>query len=47
MANSSAFNQGVKDGQKNPNAQAATPAQIPNAAVRQDYNNGLKQGQKK
>ena len=46
MVNTGTFNQGVNKGQKNPNAKTATPQQIPNATKRQDYNNGLKKGQK-
>lgn len=47
MANSATFNKGVQAGQQNPNAKPATPQQIPNNTARQDFNNGLKQGQKK
>jgi hypothetical protein len=46
MANTVNFNQGLKTGQKNPSVKPATPQQIPNANKRQDFNNGLKQGQK-
>ena len=46
MANTSNVNQGIKTGQKNPSAKPATPQQIPNAVKRQDFNNGLRQGQK-
>lgn len=44
---SSAFNTGVRVGQSNPSAKVATPQQIPSATVRNDYNNGLKYGQRK
>jgi hypothetical protein len=47
MANSGNYNSGFQTGQKNPNAQVATPQQIKSSVVRQDYNTGLKQGQKK
>ena len=47
MANTSNFNQGRDAGQKNPSTKQATPQQIPDSAKRQDFNAGLKQGQKK
>lgn len=44
---SAAYNQGKQVGQNNPHQQAATPQQIPNYIDRQNYNNGLRDGQKK
>ena len=44
---SAAYNQGKQVGQNKPHQQAATPQQIPNYIDRQNYNNGLRDGQKK
>jgi hypothetical protein len=47
MASNDSYKQGFQQGQKNPSAQAATPQQRPNATDRNNYNAGLKAGQKK
>jgi hypothetical protein len=43
----SAYDQGKKTGQQNPQQQQATPQQIPNAIQRENFNKGLSDGQKK
>ena len=41
------WDRGQKVGQQNPHQQVATPQQIPNHQERQDFNNGLRNGQGK
>jgi hypothetical protein len=44
---SSAYDKGKQVGQNNQHQQQATPQQIPNYIDRQNFNNGLRDGQKK
>lgn len=44
---SSAYDQGKQVGQQNPHQQQATPQQIPNYLQREQFNAGLRDGQKK
>lgn len=43
----STYDQGKQAGQQNPHQQQATPQQIPNYLQRQQFNSGLRDGQKK